>query len=86
MCVQIDFQAFGMFHANRAPILDQDQHSLQTDQTEHPLEPLHLAVPTSAYKMVSYLSHNEINNVSKWTEARFHMTHVIKEFHRVHSN
>ena len=24
MCVQIDFQGYGMFHANRAPILHQD--------------------------------------------------------------
>ena len=53
MCVQIDFQAFGMVHANRAPILHQDQHYLQIDRTEHPLEPLHLRVPTSASKMVS---------------------------------
>ena len=41
MCVQIDFQAFGMFHANRAPILHQDYHYLQTEQTELPLVPLH---------------------------------------------
>ena len=53
MCVQIDFQALGVFHANRAPILLQDWHYLQTDRTEHPLEPLHLGVPTSASKMVS---------------------------------
>jgi len=53
MCVQIDFQAFGMFHENRAPILHQDYHYLQRDRTEHPLEPLHLGVPTSASKMVS---------------------------------
>ena len=33
-----------------------------------------------------HLSCTETNNVSKWTEARFHMTHVIKEFHRVHPN
>ena len=50
MCVHIDFQAFGMFHANRAPILHQDQHYLQTYRTEHPLEPLHLGVPTSVSK------------------------------------
>ena len=53
MCAQIDFQAFGMFHANRAPILLQDLHYLQIDQTKHPLEPLHLGVPTSASKMVA---------------------------------
>ena len=33
-----------------------------------------------------HLSCTETNNVSKWTEARFHMTHVIKEFDRVHPN
>ena len=84
MCVQIDLQAFGMFHANRAPILHQDQHYLQTDRTEHPHEPLHLGVPTSASKMVSqtmvhqvqtvHLSCTETKNISKWTEVTFHMT------------
>ena len=94
MCVQIDFHAFGMFHANCAPILHQDLHYLQTDRTEQPLEPLHLGVPKSASKMVSqtmihqvqtvHISCTETNNVSKWTEARFQMTHVTMEFHRVH--
>ena len=96
MCLEIDFQAFGMFHANRAPILHQDQHYLQTDRTKHQLEILHLGVPTRASKMVAqtmvhqvqsvHLSCIKTNNVSKWTEARFHMTHVIKEFHWVRSN
>ena len=86
MCVQIDFQTFGMFHANRAPILHQDQHYHQTDRTELPLEPLHLGVQTGALKMVSqtmlhyvqtlHLSCTETNIVSKQTEARFRMTHV----------
>ena len=53
MCVQIDFHAFGMFHANRAPNLHQDFHYRQTDRTEQPLEPLHLGEPKSASKMVS---------------------------------
>ena len=42
-----------MFLANHAPILHQDEHYLQTDQTELPLEPLHLGVQTGASKMVS---------------------------------
>ena len=33
-----------------------------------------------------HISCTETNNVSKQTKARFHMTHVIKEFHRVHPN
>ena len=39
MCVQTVFQAFGMFHANRASILHQDSHYIQIDQTELSLEP-----------------------------------------------
>jgi hypothetical protein len=30
-----------------------------------------------------YLSCAVINTISKWTETRFYMTHVTKEFHRV---
>ena len=33
-----------------------------------------------------HISCTETNSVSKQTKARFHMTHVIKEFHRVHPN
>ena len=40
-----------MFHANRAPILHQDLHYLQTDRTELPLQPLHLGVQTGMSKM-----------------------------------
>jgi hypothetical protein len=40
-----------MFHANRASILHQDQHYLQTDQTELSLEPLDLGVPSGVSKM-----------------------------------
>jgi hypothetical protein len=43
-----------MFHANRASILRQYLHYLQTDQTELSLEPLDLGVPSGASKMVSY--------------------------------
>jgi hypothetical protein len=31
-----------------------------------------------------HLSCTNTNNISKWTKTRFHMTHVILEFHRVH--
>jgi len=53
MCVQIDFEAFGMFHANHGPMLHQDYHYRQTHRTEHPLEPIHPGVPTIVSKMVS---------------------------------
>ena len=49
----MDFLAYGMFHANRAPVLHQDYHYLQTDRTDLPLEPLQLRVPSGASKMVS---------------------------------
>ena len=51
--MQIDFQAYGMFHANHAPTLHKDQHYLQTDRTKLLLEPLHPGVPNIASKMVS---------------------------------
>ena len=82
-----------MFHANRAPIIHKDQHYLQTERTELPLEPLHLGVPSGVSKMVSqpmvhqaqtvHLSCTKTNTVSKRTKVRFYMTHVIQEFHRV---
>jgi hypothetical protein len=31
-----------------------------------------------------YLSCTETNTISKWTETRFYMAHVTKEFHQVH--
>jgi hypothetical protein len=65
------------------------------DQTELPLEPRHLGVPSGAAKMIyepmvrltqtEHLSCPDANIVSKWIEMRFHMTHVTKEFHQVHS-
>jgi hypothetical protein len=30
-----------------------------------------------------HLSCTDTNTVSKWTEMRFHMTHITKEFHHV---
>jgi hypothetical protein len=74
------------FSANRAHILRQDWHYLQTDRNEHPLGPRHLGVPSGASKTISkpivrlvqtvYLSCTDTNTVSKWTETRFHMTHI----------
>ena len=34
----------------------------------------------------NHVSCTETNTIFKQTKARFHMTHVIKEFHRVHPN
>jgi hypothetical protein len=55
-------------------------------QNEIPHEPHHLVVLSSASKMISepilhlaqtmHLSCTDTNTVSKWKQARFHMTHV----------
>jgi hypothetical protein len=45
-CVQNYFWAYGMFGANRAPILCQDWHSIQMDQNKLPIEPRHQGVPS----------------------------------------
>ena len=70
-----------------------DTNYLQMDRNELPLEPRHLAVPLGASKTIYepvvrlaqtvHLSCTYTNTVSKYTEMRFHMTHVTKEFHRV---
>jgi hypothetical protein len=66
------------------------------DQTELPLEPRHLGVPSSVSKTISmpmvcsvqtvHLSCSDTNIVSKWTKMRFHTAHVTYEYHRVHLN
>ena len=76
-----------MFYANRATILHQDQHYLQIDRIELPLEPLQLGVPSSASKMVSqsmvhptqtmHLSCTETNTISKQTKAILDDTHHL---------
>ena len=81
-----DLQAYGMFDANRAPILRPDLHYLQTDLNELSLEPRHLGVPSGASKtnskpmvclaQIVHVSCTNTNTVSKWKEVRFHMTHV----------
>ena len=62
-CIQIDFQAYGMFHANRAPTLHKDQHYLQTGRTNLPLEHLHPRVPNTASKMVSQTTVHQAQTV-----------------------
>jgi hypothetical protein len=93
-CIQNDFWAYGTFGANRAPILNQDYHSIQTDRNELPFEPHHLGVPSGAAKMFSeamvqlpqtvHLSCTETNTVSKRTETCFHLSLVTQEYHLVH--
>jgi hypothetical protein len=66
------------------------------DQNERPLEPHHLGVPYVLSKMIPepvvrlaqivHLSCSNTNTVSKWTETRFDMTHVIWEFHQACPN
>jgi hypothetical protein len=82
-CVQNDLWAYGMFGANRAPILHRHQHYLQMDQNEIPLEPRHLGVPSGASKMISeavvcstqtvHLSCVKISTISKWTKSSIHL-------------
>jgi hypothetical protein len=52
MCVQNEFQAYGIFGANCAPILRQDYHYLQTDRNGLPLEPRQLGVSSGASKTI----------------------------------
>jgi hypothetical protein len=52
MCVQNNFRAYGLFGANRALILHQHWHYLQTDQNEDPHDPHNLVVPSGASKMI----------------------------------
>jgi hypothetical protein len=64
------------------------------DQNELLVEPRQLGVPLGAPKMIFepmvrlaqtvHLYCIDTNNISKRTEMRFHMTHIIKEFHPLH--
>jgi hypothetical protein len=57
------------------------------------LEPCQLGVPSGLFKMISepvvclalivHLSCTDTKTVSKQTDMRFHMMHVIYQFHRV---
>ena len=83
---QKGFPAYGTFDANRAPILRQDWHYLQTDRNELPLEPCNLVLTLGASKTIyepmeclaqtMHLSCTDTNTVSKQEEERFHMTHL----------
>jgi hypothetical protein len=63
------------------------------DWTDLPLEPHHVGEPSSASKTIFepmvclaqtvHLSYTDTNTVSKWIDARFHMTHVTYKLHRV---
>ena len=80
-CVQNYFGAYGTFGANRALMLRQDEHYLQTDRNEHPLVPRHLGVASGASKMISepmvrlaqtvHLSCVKFSTFSKQTESIF---------------
>jgi hypothetical protein len=73
--------ARGTFGANRAPILCRDEHYLQMDRNEIPLDPCHHGVPSGVPCTISkpigrsvqtvHLSCIEINTLSKWTEMSF---------------
>jgi hypothetical protein len=75
-----------MFGANRAPVLRQDYHYLQTEKNELSLEPHHLGVSSRASKTISEpmvcsaqtvrLSCVKIGTISKSNETRFYMTHI----------
>jgi hypothetical protein len=75
-----------MFGTNHAPIMPQDYHYLELARNELPIEPHHLGVPSGVSKMIfepmvrlveiAHLSCTDTNTVSKWTNARFHMTHL----------
>jgi hypothetical protein len=41
-----------MYGANHAPILRQDQHYLQIEQNNLPLEPRYIGVPSNASKTI----------------------------------
>jgi hypothetical protein len=66
----------------------------QMNWVKHPLDLRNLGVLSAVSKMIfeptvclaqtMHISCTNTNNISKWTERRFHMTHVTLEFHRVH--
>ena len=77
-CVQNDFQAYGMFGTNCAPILHRNW--LPTDRNKTPHDPRHLGVPSGVSKMISepmvcsaptvHLSCTDTG--SQQTKTRFH--------------
>jgi hypothetical protein len=85
-CVQTEFWAYGMFGANRTPILHRHLHYLKTDQNKIPHNPCHLGVPSGWSKMIFeplvcsvqpvHLSCVKISTISKRIKTSFHMTHI----------
>jgi hypothetical protein len=85
-CVQNDFWASGMFYANRAHILRQGYHYLQTYQNKLPHDPHHQAVPSSAFNTFSkpivclaqtvHLYCVKISTIYKRTETSFQLSIV----------
>jgi hypothetical protein len=75
-----------MFSANRASILRQDLHYLQTDQNEHPLEPPHLGEPSGVFEMIFelvvrsaqtvHLSGVKVSTISKQTKTSIQLSLV----------
>jgi hypothetical protein len=76
-----------------SPILHGRKHYLQTDQNEIPHDLGHQGIPSGASKMIFvpvvclaqtiHLCCTDPNTISKRVKTRFHMTHIIEEFHRV---
>jgi hypothetical protein len=64
------------------------------DRSKLPLEPCHVGVPSGVSKMIyqpmvhsaqtKHVSCDKLNTISKRMETGFLLTHVTKEFHRVH--
>ena len=87
MCVQNVFLDYGAVDANCAPILHQNEHYLQTDQTEIPYDTRHLGAPSGASKLISehmvrsmqtmHLSCIKISSISKQTEPTLHLSLFI---------
>jgi hypothetical protein len=83
-CIQNAFWAYGMFCANRAPILLQDYHCLQTDRNEIPRDPRHLRVSSGVCKTISesmvcsvqtvHLSCVKITTIFKRSKTSFHLS------------
>jgi hypothetical protein len=81
-----DFHACGTFGASYAPILCLDEHYLQMDSKELPLDTHHLGVPSGMPKMIfmlvvhseqtMHLSCTESNTISKRTKTCFQLTYI----------
>jgi hypothetical protein len=92
-CVQNDLCAYSMFGPNDAPILNRQQHYLQTDKNVIPHDPRHLGVPSGASKIISeavvrsaltmHVSCLNISTIFERTELSFHLSLVTYEYHRV---